>query len=229
MDLQFERPVLRLDWCSYEAAKYAVMHWHYSKSMPPGKAIYVGAWESEKFIGVVIFSRGANNHIGNPYGLTQLECCELTRIALTEHISTVSRIASLSLKFLKRKSPGIKLVISYADPDHGHHGGIYQAMNCIYVGTSNPQRAKIIGGKQVHKRSVSAKFGKLLGFENTKILWKHKYIMPLDSKMRERILTLSKPYPKRAVSIAVDAPDFQSGEGGSSPTTALQTNKEVDE
>ena len=25
------KPTLKLDWCSHEAAKYAVEHWHYSK------------------------------------------------------------------------------------------------------------------------------------------------------------------------------------------------------
>ena len=34
--------VLRLDWCSHDAAKYAVEHYHYSRSMPAGKTVKVG-------------------------------------------------------------------------------------------------------------------------------------------------------------------------------------------
>jgi hypothetical protein len=30
---------LHLDWCSYKAAKYAVEHWHYSKSLAVGKMV----------------------------------------------------------------------------------------------------------------------------------------------------------------------------------------------
>lgn len=107
---------LRLDWCSYRAAKWAVEHWHYSKRMPAGKAAIVGVWEFGKFIGCVIFSRGANNHIGNPYGLNQTEVCELTRVALTEHVAPVSRIVGISVRMLKKQSPGLRLIVSYADP-----------------------------------------------------------------------------------------------------------------
>jgi len=49
---------LRLDWCSHAAAKYAVEHWHYSKTMPVSKRVNIGVWEGEKFIGR-LFLRGA--------------------------------------------------------------------------------------------------------------------------------------------------------------------------
>ncbi len=53
--------------------------------------------------------------------------------------------------------------------------------------------------------------------------WKHKYLMPLDTEMRKRIVPLSKPYPKRAGGDTTDTPVFQTGEGGSTPTSALQS------
>ena len=49
---------LRVDWCSYEAAKYAVEHWHYSRSMPVGKLLTVGVWENGEFVGAVIYAWG---------------------------------------------------------------------------------------------------------------------------------------------------------------------------
>ena len=222
MSSQPDKTILKLDWCSYEAAKFAVEHWHYSEVMPAGKAVIVGAWESGQFIGCVVFSRGANNHIGNPYGLKQIECCELTRIALTKHRNSVSRITSLAIRFLKKQSPGLRLIISYSDPEQNHHGGVYQAMNWIYVGTSQPQREKMICGKLVHKRTVFSRNGTAAGGTYSKILWKHKYLMPLDAEIRKRILPLSKPYPKRAQSNTKDAPANHAGEGGSTPTCALQ-------
>ena len=60
---------LKLDWCSHAAAKYAVEHWHYSRVMPAGKRIMIGVWERGQYIGAIIFSWGANNHIGNPLNL----------------------------------------------------------------------------------------------------------------------------------------------------------------
>ena len=74
---------LRLDWCSHEAAKYAVEHWHYSGTMPVPPIIKIGVWENEKYIGAVLFSRGASSNLYNPYGITQYQGCELTRVAFS--------------------------------------------------------------------------------------------------------------------------------------------------
>lgn len=215
---------LKIDWATHEAAKYAVENWHYSESMPAGKLVKIGAWENGKFIGTVIFGRGANNNIGKPYGLLQTEVCELVRIALTKHQTPVSRIAAMAMKFLKKQSSGIKLIISYADPMQGHHGGIYQAGNWIYSGRSQAQQKVMYKGKIMHKRTANSLFGTIKGMEKSPIMWKHKYLMPLDNEIKKRIIPLAKPYPKRAESIAVDAPCIQQGEGSASLTSALQSD-----
>jgi len=216
------RPELKLDWCSYKAAKFAVEHWHYSRKMPCGKMQHIGVYEGGVFRGVIIYGRGANNHIGNEYGLGQTQICELVRVALRSHVWPVSRCISIATRMLKARNTQIRLVVSYADhQQHGHHGGVYQAGGWVYVGTSQPQRGVIISGKIVHKRSAFAKYGTVRGIPKSDVLWKHKYLMPLDAEMRARIAPLSKPYPKRAVSIDNDAPATHAGEGGEIPTTAL--------
>jgi hypothetical protein len=214
---------LKIDWATHEAAKHAVENWHYSESMPAGKLVKVGAWENGKFIGVVLFGRGANNNIGKPYRLEQTAACELVRIALTKHITPVSKIAAIAMRFLKANSPGLCLIISYADPLQGHHGGIYQAGNWLYCGKSEAQQEVIHNGKIMHKRTANALFGTIKGMKKTPIMWKHKYLMPLDNEMRKRILPLSKPYPKRAGSETTDTAGFQPAEGGSIPTPALHS------
>lgn len=220
---------LKIDWATYEAAKYACENWHYSKCLPAGKIVKVGVWEDNKFVGVVLFSRGANNTLGSPYGLEQTECCELTRIALTSHKNTVSRIMSISIKFLKKNSPGIKMIISFADQEQSHHGGIYQATNWIYCGMTKAADEYIVHGKRMHGRSMRAKYKTHVGKDFIKIVKgssKHRYLMPLSKDIREKIKKLSKPYPKRASSKDIVVSDYQSEEGGENPTDALQ-NKEV--
>lgn len=212
---------LRVDWATHEAAKYAVENWHYSKSCPQ-ISVSVGAWENGKYIGAICFGRGANNHIGTPFGLSQDKVCELVRVALKTHECPVSRICSIAVKFLKRQSPGLRLIISYADPEQSHHGGIYQAMNWCYLGKSQAQRECLINGKIVHKKTVHSTIGTVVGVEKSKILWKHKYALPLDAEMRQRILPLSKPYPKRASSADSGTPGNQLGGSGANPTDALQ-------
>jgi len=191
--------------------------------MPAGKLVKVGAWENGKFVGVVIFGRGANNNIGKPYGLEQTSTCELVRIALTKHITPVSKIAAIAIKFLKSNSPGLRLIISYADPLQGHHGGIYQAGNWVYCGRSQAQQEVMHNGKIMHKRTANALFGTIKGMKKSPIMWKHKYLMPLDDEIRKRIIPLSKPYPKRAGSDTLDTPSDQLGKGGSLPTPALHS------
>ena len=225
---------LKIDWATHAAAKYAVENWHYSENMPKSKLAKLGAWESGKFIGSIIFGVGANNNQAGAYGLGQNQCCELVRVALRNHKNSVSRIVAISLKFIKKAFPGIRLIVSYADPKQGHHGGIYQAGNWIYSGRSQAQSELLVDGVFVHKRTahdrwgtaspekIKAKTGKTV--EWAPVEWKHVYLMPLDKEMSKQILPLSKPYPKRAGSDTKDTPPHQGGEGGSTPTPALHSN-----
>ena len=196
---------LKIAKASHEAALYSVTHWHYSRKLPSGKLFIRGVWENGKFIGVVIFSRGATNTIGSPYGLQQTECVELTRVALDKHEAPVSQIVALALKDLKAGNPGLRLVVSYADPMQGHAGGIYQAGNWTYVGQNKAAPEFVINGVQMHMRSIHAK-----GWRQTlewihanvdskaykvEIVPKHKYLMPLDRAMRKKIAVLALSYP----------------------------------
>ena len=119
------RPELRLDWCSHEAAKYAVEKWHYSRTMPKSKLAKIGVWESKAFVGCVIFGVGATRQLVASYGLRPEEGCELVRVAMANHLSPVTRVIAIALRMIRKEFPGLKMVVSFADPDQGHHGGIY--------------------------------------------------------------------------------------------------------
>ena len=212
------KPVLKIDWATHEAAKFACEKWHYSQCLPAGKLVKVGVWENGKFIGVVLFSRGANNNLGSPYDLLQIEVCELTRIAMTKHVSPVSRIVSIAIRFLLKNSPGLRLIVSYADPMQGHHGGVYQAGGWVYTGASQAQREVMHNGKVMHKRTANALFGTIKGMEKSPVMWKHKYLMPLDNEMRAKIAPLAKPYPKR---VKKQDSEHPSELGGAVPTDTL--------
>ena len=200
------KPELKIDWASHAAAKYACENWHYSKCLPVGKLVKVGAWECGKFIGVVIFGRGATPNLGSPYGLGQDECVELVRIALTKHEIPVSKIAAFSIKQLKKTNPKLRMIVSFADQSQGHHGGIYQAGNWVYAGIGLPATFYMIHGKLTHPRSIGAK-GLVQNLDGAKKLdpnakavhipGKHRYLMPLDKEMSAKIAPLAKPYPKR--------------------------------
>lgn len=208
---------LRLDWATHEAARYAVERWHYSRSIPVSKLVKIGAWEDGKFIGVVVFSRGANKSLGKPYGLAMTEYCELVRIALTTHTSSVSRIVAIAVQMLTKKFPGLRLVISFADPAAGHHGGIYQAGNWIYSGLCPATFEFRLNGQRLNKRAYTGvMFGDRrlpvpVGAERVKVDGKHRYLLPLDAAMRAQITPLAKPYPKRAKQAMAGPPAQRQG------------------
>lgn len=233
------KPILKIDWATHEAAKFAVENWHYSKVLPVPPLVKVGAWEDGKFIGVVIFSRGATPSLLNPYGLSQKEGCELTRIALTLHKSQVSRIVRLAIQFLKKKSPELRLIVSFADPSEGHHGGIYQAGNWTYNGQSGSS-TEYIGpdGKRWHARMVKKQGWTTVQGKRRSVLTpdqctpvkkpgKHRYLMPLDAAMREKIAPLAKPYPKRTTRTKEQDAGHPPALGGVTPTRSLHIEKAV--
>ena len=212
---------LVVNWATYEAAKHACVNWHYSGTVPVGKLVKIGCWEDGQFIGVIIFPYGANNHIGSPYGLTQYEVCELTRIAMRSHTVFVSEVLSKAIKMLKKLCPGLRLIVSYADAEQGHLGKIYQATNWIYTGKSDGERYFTMHGKKIHPKSLHSRGYKqslpwLRKYVNPDYgeyvtVGKHKYLMPLDKDMRRTILPLSKPYPKRKAAETKEGAEDESG------------------
>lgn len=190
--------------CDIRAARHAVMKWHYSKAMPSGKLVKFGVWENQIFIGAVIFGRGATPHLGSPYQLQQTELCELVRVALNKHEAPVTQIVAESIRQLKQTNPGLRLIVSFADPDEGHHGGIYQAGNWVYNGTSPSARFFKIKGKKTHPRSVGAMGGvQSLEWVQANLdsaaeiivtAPKLRYLYPLDKPMRRKIARLALPY-----------------------------------
>jgi len=193
---------LRVDWCSYKAAKYAVEHWHYSRTMPVSKPSCIGVWENGNFIGAVIFALGASPSLGSPYGLTMWECCELVRVALDKHSSPASQIVTRALKIIAGRNAGLRLVVSFADPFHGHNGAIYQAMNWVFVGQSSGGEMLQIGDVFVDPRRYNGhgwnkKKQPPKGAKIVKTPGKLRYLYPLDRAMRRQIAPLAQPYPKR--------------------------------
>ena len=217
---------LRLDWCSHAAAKYAVEHWHYSKTIPASRSNYIGVWEDGKFIGVVIFSLGASPALGKPYGLKGTECSELTRVALASHQSSVTRIIRIALKMVQKKNPGVRLIISFADPFHDHIGGIYQGGNWIYTGKTSPSEVIelpdgfIADPRRFNGHGHNSPKAIPAGSKKVKTPGKYRYAMPLDDRLRSRIAAMKKPYPKRVGSAASGTTTPIVG-GGATPTPTL--------
>ena len=109
----------------------------------------------------------------------------------------------------RRGAPGIRIVVSYADPQQGHYGGIYQAGNWTYLGAGGGRNVwRRRGGKIVHDRRVTPSgWAKRAGIwervirqdECQKIVIpaKHKYAFALDKSLRPLLASMAKPYPEK--------------------------------
>jgi hypothetical protein len=198
---------LTVAWCTHDAATYAVMHWHYSKTMPSGKLVKVGAWEAGRFVGVVLFGKGAAPNLGGQFGVSNVEVCELVRVAMRDHVTPTTALVAAALRMLRRHSPGLRLVVSFADAGQGHLGTLYQAGNWIYTGPVEHTWYRV-RGRLVHPKTLHSTYG--IGgqsvpwlrahvdprAERVSMPAKHRYLMPLDRAMRRAVMRYALPAPR---------------------------------
>lgn len=179
---------MRLTKANSKAIKYAIMHWHYSRSVPSVSLAYNVYNDNDEWCGVVAYGIGANNNIAKAYNLGQGEVVELVRVALNGKQKTTSQAVAISLKLLKKDAPLVKLVVSYADTAQGHEGTIYKASNWDYVGDSMAESAiDPADGKVKHTRTLHSIYGSVKGFERVKDKPKKKFVYYIDKTLKGKI------------------------------------------
>lgn len=206
---------------------------HYAKTWTASSDIYAVYYKSGehkffggddlKLIGCVIY--------GNPVGfrvvksiceeLIDIDVLELKRLWIEDDYgkNIESYCISQSFKWLKKWDKDVKVLISYADPDRLHLGGIYKATNWLYQGAGlnlMPNHSISLTKEPyewIHSRTVSATFGshnieKLKAavghtFWRRKEPEKHRYIYFIGNKKENKKYMRNlkyelKPYPTNA-------------------------------
>jgi len=87
-------------------------------------------------------------------------------------------------------------MVTFADPEAGHDGGIYRAAGFIYAGRTQPERSLLIDGRACYPRCVSSAYGsnhvehlRRTGIPAERV-WtapKHRYLAMLDRSWRWRL------------------------------------------
>lgn len=148
---------------------------------------------------------------------------EITRVAVhpDSPANAASRAVAQSLKHLA-DTEDIQWVFSYADTGQNHHGGIYQALNAVYIGVSAARPGYLLDGKPTHPRTIVSMFGtqgkdvfrlaaerghtieRIDGLNTAK----HTYVLPcarrpkVRRKIRRHLDQYALPYPKRVADAA---------------------------
>lgn len=207
---------MRITRANMESIKYACTNFHYAKRTPANPIGYNVYNNSDEWCGVIVYGTGANNKIGSEYNLCQGQILELTRVALNGKQEQTSKALALTISQIRKDIPQCRMLVSYADIDQNHLGIIYQATNWIYTGDSlidSHDSSYIVRGKRLHGRALSSIIkskGGLKGMTRDQFVQyyldanaeryitkgKRKYVFALDKKMRKKLLSLSKPYPK---------------------------------
>ena len=189
-------------------AKELLVREHYLHSMPGGTRLAFGVFLGHRFLGAMTIGVGPYN-VHRLVERTQPEdCATLTRFWLSSELpkNSESRVLGVVLRALKQHTR-LKFLVSYADPVHGHIGGIYQATGWVYTGLSEQMPLYDLGdGKVRHSRSLSHAYGthsvehfSKHGVEIRLVpqAAKHRYLYFLDTEAKDRLRADALPYPKR--------------------------------
>jgi hypothetical protein len=165
---------------------------HYAHKVPSGKSYYFKYRSA-----IVVYSIPANKNIAKFILGYNGKVWELSRLwAPDKHErNLLSRAISVSLKELVKAEPGIEAIVSYADPNVGHHGGVYIASSWVYHGRTEDGRYYVKDGQVVSRRSFHSGKKSLtkdqilaLGYQELKKPGKYRYVKPVTRKVRKSMI-----------------------------------------
>ena len=141
--------------------------WHYSKSINGIKIAQCFKLVNPdgQLCGAALYGAAATT-AWKKYAERESDCLELRRLVCIDDTpkNAESFLVGQSLRWL-RKNTDFKVVISYADPNHGHDGTIYRASNFKHVGMTAGGIVFDWNGKIYHDRALRTKYnGKLKPF-----------------------------------------------------------------
>ena len=194
---------------------------HYAKRIPSIMWSF-GLYKKSILIGVCTYGMPTvkMNYGKCIFHNLKINTYELTRLVVNDDLqkNVLSFFVGSTIKFFDNPT----CLVSFADPNAGHHGYIYQATNWLYTGNSvaGGKNAKyILNGKEYHGKTVDEKWLRNIGFkyDNKKTLkqnwvdcggivedhklYKYRYIFLKGSKKQKSDMLKNlkyniEPYPK---------------------------------
>jgi len=196
----------------FRLAKEIIVKHHYSHRFPASQ-LNLGFYVGGKLNLVVVFGPSATPKMAE--SLPSSSYWELVRLYSFDWAgkNMESYCIGQAIKHIKKNYPHIKCLVSFADPEQGHNGTIYQATNWLYCGSTDKTGGYqyYFDGDWQHPRSTVAKYGtrkhseivKMYpGIEHRVVPSKYRYIylLPKNKKERKELMNNLKyeilTYPK---------------------------------
>ncbi len=164
---------------------------HYTHSVPSGKSHYI------TFDGAIVcWAIPANKNIGGFLLGRHTTVWELSRLwapdghrrnLLTEAIAYAIKV------LMKLEHP--EILVSYADPNAGHSGGVYRAASWIFLGQCDESRAYrdchgyIVARRAFHSGSKGMTKQQIMdaGYTQLRLPGKFRFARPLSRKVRREL------------------------------------------
>lgn len=176
-----------------ERCQQLLMRHHYTRSVPSGKS-----WYHVHDGAVVVFSIPPNMNVSQWLVGEANAVLELSRLwAPDGHPPNLLTRAIAAAIAALRPSWGaqIKALISYADPNVGHLGGVYRAASWTYVGQCEDARnwrdaaGNIVPRRKFHSGKSFLRKPEIeaLGYQQHNIAGKHRFARGLTRRTRKLI------------------------------------------
>lgn len=137
-------------------ARDLVRRYHYSHRMPSGEQLIL-TWHEDGGLFGDAGAAVAALIFATPATRWSQPVLELARLVRAEGVDmALSGLVSEGCKWAKKA--GHHLLVSFADPTDGHHGGIYQACSWRYDGQASTGHGRRNGGRRVRARSQRQRF-----------------------------------------------------------------------
>lgn len=130
---------------------------HYAHRIPSISYAY-GLFDEGLMVGVVTYGKPSSHpqRTGVCGDSLSKHVLELNRLCLTNNKKNeASQLVSASLKMLPKPA----IILSYADPEQGHVGYIYQATNFIYCGLTAKRTDWMVKGlEHLHGQTIADRY-----------------------------------------------------------------------
>lgn len=170
---------------------------HYTRSVPSGKAVYL-AFEDA----LVVFAIPANKNISRWLLGRDNAVWELARLWAPDghRANLLTEALSHAVSAFHRQHPEVEALVSYADPNAGHQGGVYRAASWVVLGQCEESRAyrgpggEVVSRRAFHsgKRSLRKAEIEARGYVQLKLPGKFRFAKGLTRKARRDIAKRQK-------------------------------------
>jgi|SRR5579859_6381830 len=160
--LQISATEFTIEPCKLSDVRAFVETHHYSHNLNGVKISFCfSAKHNGVLVGAVVYG-AMSTTAWKKFADSEKKVLELRRLVLLDSVgrNSESRMVGYTLRWIKKNAPEVTVVVSYADPMHGHNGTIYKASNFRYIGLSGKDKGFLDPetGKTYHSRALRTKY-----------------------------------------------------------------------